>query len=108
MPMAVKLKLMIIALAQNPRCLTGINRENLPVLYRSNKNAWMNSELFSYFLVTFDKHVKRRVILLMDNTNHILSIKETVLKYTKIIFLPSNTTAKLQPLDCEVSLKEKN
>lgn len=98
-----KLKCTLINSSANPRCFSSIDRKNLPVNYEYNKNAWMTAKLFSDFLEQFDKHVKRKVILLMDNAApHLLAIKETELINTKIVLLSPNTTSKLQPLDCGI------
>ena len=39
-----KVQLLLIGKSQNPRCFKGIN--NLPVVYRGQENAWMNSKMF--------------------------------------------------------------
>lgn len=81
-----KFKLTLISSAENPRCLKGMNKDNLPVYYRSNKSAWMNSDLFIEILQLFDKHVKRRVALIMDNASpHLIAIREAELQKTKIL-----------------------
>ena len=41
---------MLIGNAENPRCFKNIQKDNLPVIYRSNKNAWMTAKLFEEFL----------------------------------------------------------
>ena len=75
----------------------------MPVIYRSNKNAWMNAKLFEEFLELLDNHVKRRVVLILDNaSSHLLGVKNTHLNYISVVFLPVNTTSLFQPLDCGI------
>lgn len=52
-----KLKLFVIGKAKKPRCFKGI--KSLPVDYRSNKKAWMNSSLFSEWLLNFDRKTRK-------------------------------------------------
>lgn len=93
-----KLKLFVIGKAKKPRCFKGI--KSLPVDYRSNKNAWMTSSLFSEWLLNFDRKMKienRKVLLFIDNcTAHNHDIE---LSSIKVHFLPPNTTSILQPMD---------
>lgn len=42
-----KMPLMVIGKAANPRCFKHVNKTALPVHYYSQKNAWMNAEIFS-------------------------------------------------------------
>ena len=44
-----KLPLMFIGKAENPRCFKNVNKKALPVHYYSQKNAWINTDIF--FLV---------------------------------------------------------
>ena len=62
---------------KNPRCFSGINRETLPVIYVSQKNAWVNTVIFTdWFHHNFVPYVKTklsemsidpRAVLLLDN-----------------------------------------
>lgn len=94
-----KRKLLLIGKAMKPRCFKNINRDNLPVSYYANKNAWMTSALFSKWLDEWDAELQkasRKILLLIDNaTSH----QTAPLKNIHIEFLPPNTTSLIQPLD---------
>ena len=98
-----KLPPLIIGKFQSPRCFKGINLQNVGVLYKSSKKAWMNSIIFQEWVSTFDKSIRcenkdRKVLLILDNvSSH--TIHGLNLKNVEILFLPKNTTSKLQPLD---------
>ena len=77
----------------------------LGVHYFSNKKAWMNGEIMSKVLKWHDRKMKlqnRNVLLFLDNaTSHQQSIQKS-LNNIKLVFLPKNTTSRLQPLDAGI------
>ena len=77
----------------------------LGVHYFSNKKAWMNGEIMSKVLKQHDRKMKlqnRNVLLFLDNaTSHQESIQKS-LTNIKLVFLPKNTTSRLQPLDAGI------
>jgi hypothetical protein len=48
-----KLKALVVGKSENPRCFSGINRNNWPIDYTNNRTAWMTenemTEKFYYF-----------------------------------------------------------
>ena len=92
----------IIWKSEKPRCFKGINVSTLPVHYYSQSKAWMNGEILDKVLTKLNRKFSsqhRNVALLLDNAGcHPEELKG---KYSniKLIFLPPNTTSKLQPLD---------
>ena len=71
------------------------------VQYESNHKAWMVSDIFSSWPVKLDKKFQRehrRVAMVVDNCPAHPNIQAT-LKAVKLVFLPPNTTSKLQPCD---------
>jgi hypothetical protein len=49
-----KQKLLVIGKRGKPRYFKGISTDNLPVLHHANKNAWMTSEIFKKWLMSWD------------------------------------------------------
>ena len=81
----------------HPRCLAGINKNNLGVIYKNNKRAWMTSNIFEDWLLTINKkfkNEKRNVLLFLDNFSGHNS--KLVLSNIKLVYFPPNTTSKLQ------------
>lgn len=65
-----KLMPWVIGNAKRPRPLSRVNLERLPVRYRSNPKAWMNSSLFKEVLRHMDSYFRaqnKKILLLVDN-----------------------------------------
>lgn len=91
-----KRKLFIIGKSANPRCF---KNQILPVKYRSNSKSWMTSTLFTEELLQWDAELQkknRKILLLVDNCP---AHPEVPLNQIKLVFLPPNTSSKLQPMD---------
>ena len=101
-----KNRLMLIGKSKNPRCLRTLNLNNLPLNYRSGKNAWMNSHLFTDFLHSFDKDMrklKRHVLLLLDNCGpHTKALDCISLSNVNVQFIRPNLTSVIQPCDAGI------
>ena len=90
---------LVIGKCKKPRCFKNITPESLPVTYPNNKKAWMNTRLFEWWLQRFNRKMRRqgrKVLLFVDN---VPSHPATELRNVKLVFLPANTTSKLQPMD---------
>ena len=63
----------------------------------------MTTELYNEFLRAFDKEICARglqqALLVVDNAPSHVERPATKLARTKLVFLPPNTTSKMQPLD---------
>ena len=56
----VKLKPLLLYQSENPRALKNIPKAQLPVVWRSNKKAWVTATVFHDYITTyFSPFVKR-------------------------------------------------
>ncbi len=65
-----KLKPWVIGNAKRPRPLQRVNLERLPVHFRGNPKAWMNSTIFEEVLRDMDNYFRaqnKKILLLIDN-----------------------------------------
>ena len=93
-----KLPLFVIGKSKKSGCFKHI--KHLPCRYRSQKKSWMDSILFEEWVREVDRRFTkegRKCVLLFDNCPAHLSIDNLV--STELIFLPSNITSKLQPMN---------
>lgn len=94
-----KLPPFIIGKSQRPRCFKGINMDKLPAIWRNNKKAWMDTKLFTEWLNSVNKRMKKRrrnILLFLDNAPSHPTIK---LSNVMVHFFPANCTSHLQPMD---------
>ncbi|KAK7579885.1 hypothetical protein V9T40_000514 [Parthenolecanium corni] len=92
-----KRKLLVIGKSKNPRCFKNVT--SLPVTYTNNTKAWMTSAIFEEMLQSWDNELRRskkKILLLVDNCPAHPDVK---LNFIRLVFLPPNTTALLQPMD---------
>ena len=93
-----KLPLFVIGKPNKPHCFKHI--KHLPCRYRSQKKSWMDSILFEEWVLEVNRRFTkegREIVLFVDNCPAHPSIDNLV--STELIFLPPNTTSKLQPMD---------
>ena len=92
-----KLPLFVIGKSKKRWCFKHI--KHLPCRYRSQKKSWKDSILFEEWVRHFDRRFTKeglKLVLLVDNWPAHPSIDNLV--STELIFLPPNTTSKLQPM----------
>ena len=97
-----KLKPLLIGKSLKPRCFKGIDKAALPVTYCANRKAWMTSVLFKEWLDKLNSKMKmqgRNILLFVDNCG---AHPEVKLTNVKMVFLPPNTTSRLQPCDAGI------
>lgn len=98
-----KYKVMIVNKFKMPLCFrrANITPADLPVLYSSSSKGWMTRELFRGYLTKLNNRMRskrKKILLVMDNhSSHIQ--EEQHFTHIKLLYLPPNTTSKLQPLD---------
>ena len=107
----IKLPLLLIGKSKNLRCFKHINRDNLPVIYSNQSNAWVNAVIFAEwfhekFVPAVQKHLREmdvepRAVLLLDNCSAHPNEEQLISKDGKVIakFLPPNVTSLIQPMD---------
>lgn len=79
------------------------------MFWRLNKKAWVTSVIFcecflNCFFPEVETYLKKnnldfKTVLVLDNAPGHLRSLEAMRPYIKVIFLPPNTTALLQPMD---------
>lgn len=104
-----KLPIMCIGKSAKPRAFKHISSSTLPVYYRHQKSAWMDSNLFqNWFFEEFvpkvEKFLKksgypRKALLLIDNAPSHPKESDLVSGEIKAMFLPPNVTSLIQPMD---------
>ena len=95
-----KCRLQIIGKSKDPHCFRGV--KNLPVIYKNNKNSWLNGEIFTHWLKDLNKDMRRQrrnVLLLVDNCSAHTPSSADSLTNVRLKFLPPNTTSIIQPCD---------
>ncbi|XP_057302773.1 tigger transposable element-derived protein 6-like [Hydractinia symbiolongicarpus] len=94
----------IIGHSQKPRCFKNVQDEKRPcgTYSYANKKAWMDSELLEEILRTLNKKCAtdyRKILLFIDN---VPSHPQSFIDCFSQVFLPKDTTSKLQPLDAGI------
>ncbi|XP_067126959.1 tigger transposable element-derived protein 6-like [Centruroides vittatus] len=95
-----KRKLLVVGKSTKPQCFKGLRMDSLPVLYCANKNAWMTSEIFKKWLISWDVELEqksRKILLLLDNC--VVHPHLDCLKNIHLEFLPINNTSLVQPMN---------
>ena len=93
-----KLPMFVIGKAEKPRCFKGVT--SLPCQYKPQRKPWMDSEIFSDNVRKLDTKFDaegRKIVLIIDNCPAHPNVDH--LKAIQLVFLPSNTTSKTQPMD---------
>ena len=93
-----KIPLMVIGKFERPRCFKSVKTR--PVDCKFNKKAWMTSVIFAEWLRRLDRRFKsqrRKVLMIVDNCSAHPQVEK--LDAIKLVFLPPNSTSRLQPCD---------
>uniref|UniRef100_A0A4W3GLB2 Uncharacterized protein n=1 Tax=Callorhinchus milii TaxID=7868 RepID=A0A4W3GLB2_CALMI len=95
-----KAKLLVVGKSQNPRSFRGVPSSSMPISYISATGALMTAPVFIEWLKDFDREMRRQsrnVALLLDECSAHPS--KVQLRNVKLVFLPSNATSLVQPLN---------
>lgn len=100
---------MLVYHAENPRAFKGIWMGSLPVIWKSNKKAWVTLALFEdWFTHHFVPEVERycvannipfKILLILDNAPGHPAFIDDFNPNINVAYLPPNTTSILQPMD---------
>lgn len=104
-----KLKPLLVYMSENPRAFKGLDKKQLPVIWKSNKKAWMTKYLFEDWFKNYfcpevkaylqKKNLSHKALLLMDNApGHPANLSE-ICEHVQVEYLPKNTTSLIQPMD---------
>ncbi|KAK1327395.1 hypothetical protein QTO34_014186 [Cnephaeus nilssonii] len=98
----------LVCLARNPRAIKGIWKGLLPVIWKSNKKAWVTLSVFEdWFTNHFVPEVKDycasrglpfKVLLVLDNAPCHPANLNDFHPNVKVVFLPPSTTSILKPI----------
>jgi hypothetical protein len=82
-------------------------KDNLPVIYKFNKKAWMDSSIWTNWLIQWDNKLQlsnppRKILLIVDNCSAHSILQDICFSNIVLDFLPANTTSRLQPLDAGI------
>ena len=90
-----------------PHCFRKLISKTLPagLHYFSNAKSWMTTDIMEVILGRLDRQLKqenRHVLLFLDNAPCHPEALQQSLSFIKLVFLPKNTTSKLQPADAGI------
>ena len=90
-----------------PRCFKNVKDKRRPCgsYYYANKKVWMDAELMEEILRTLNRKCTaedRKIFLFIDNAQSHPESFTDCFSHLKIVFLPKNTTSRLQPLDAGI------
>ena len=106
-----KLKPLLLYHSENPRAMKGYSKNNLPVIWMSNRKAWVTATIFEHWFEKYfcpavkvycqSKRMEPRALLIIDNapghSKNLSALSKTI--PVDVIFLPPNTTSLIQPMD---------
>ncbi|XP_064099530.1 tigger transposable element-derived protein 1-like [Macrobrachium nipponense] len=105
----LKLKPLLVYLAENPRAFKGIFKSQLPVIWKSNKKAWVTLMVFEdwfndHFVPAVERYLSSKglpfkVLLVLDNALGHPSNLSNMHPNVKVVYLPLNTTSLIQLMD---------
>jgi len=111
----LKLNPLLVSHSETPRVMKDIQKSHLPVIWTSNRKAWVTQKFFSEWYAKYFCHsvlqfcnqnnLPWKALLLLANVpGHPPNLEDVQSELkVKIFFLPTNTTSLLQKMDQEVT-----
>ncbi|KAH9146846.1 hypothetical protein AeRB84_009328, partial [Aphanomyces euteiches] len=99
-----KLPLYFIGRSVRPRCFGNLTGKELGFLYTANCKAWMTMALFAEWISSLNERIAtaiRSILLVLDNASSHKALG-VELTNVRLLMLPPNTTAFLQPMDAGI------
>ena len=100
--------LVVIWRSKVPRCFRKFISKTRPagLHYFSNANSWITTAIMEVILGRLDRQLKQEnrhhVLLFLENAPCHPETLQQSLRFIKLVFLPKNTTSKLQPADAGI------
>ena len=100
-----KVPLALVGKAKNPRCFDHLDKDELPMAYKNQNNAWFDQNITIWWINDVfkpyhtDLHGHSKALLLLDNCSAHKINMELLPDWLKIVFLPPNVTNRHQPAD---------
>ncbi|XP_027700865.1 tigger transposable element-derived protein 1-like isoform X1 [Vombatus ursinus] len=107
----IKLKPLLVYHSETPKHMRGFSKLNLPVIWKSNRKAWVTVDLFNDWLVNHfcpvvqcyctEYGYEPKALLVLDGSMGSLSNFDSLQTCIpiEVLFLPPNTASLLQPMD---------
>ena len=92
----------MIGKAANPRCFKSVNKSALGVQYEAKNKAWMTAKLFREWLEKLNQKFILQNCYILLFVNNCTAHAEVQVSNIKLVFLPPNTTSRLQPMDAGI------
>lgn len=103
-----KLKPLLVYHSENPRALRGYSKPNLPVIWRSNKNAWATRSIFHEWFTYFfcpnvenycaQNHLTNKALLILDSAPcHPLNLGDLSAN-VRVEYLHDSIAESIQPM----------
>ncbi|XP_062888939.1 tigger transposable element-derived protein 1-like [Mobula hypostoma] len=103
-----KLKPLLVYSSENPRALDGYAKPHLPVIWHSNRKAWMTTTIVhdwftNYFCPDVERYcakhnISNKALLILDNSpSHPLNLND-LSNNVRVEYLPKETSTLIQPM----------
>nr|XP_020830675.1 tigger transposable element-derived protein 1-like isoform X2 [Phascolarctos cinereus] len=107
----IKLKPLLVYHSETPKHMRGFSKLNLPVIWKSNRKAWVTVDMFNDWIVNHfcpmvqcyctEYGFEPKALLVLDSSMGSLSSFDSLQTCIpiEVLFLPPNTASLLQPMD---------